>query len=66
MDLTESIAGPERGRKFFPLVMTIFLFIVVSNWLGILPGFGTIGRIETVDELVHHREAALGEGEHLD
>jgi F-type H+-transporting ATPase subunit a len=46
--------------------MTIFLFIVVSNWLGILPGFGTIGRIETVDELVHHREAALGEGEHLD
>ena len=66
MDLTESIAGPERGRKFFPLVMTIFLFIVVSNWLGILPGFGTIGRIETVDELVHHREVALDEGEHLD
>jgi len=66
LDLAENIAGPERARRFFPLVMTIFLFIVVSNWLGILPGFGTIGRIETVEELVHHHEAALDEGEHLD
>ena len=66
LDLSESIAGPERARKFFPLVMTIFLFIVTSNWLGILPGFGTIGRIETVEALVHHREAALDEGERLD
>ena len=66
LDLAENIAGRERARRFFPLVMTIFLFIVVSNWLGILPGFGTVGRIETVDELVHHHEAALDEGEHLD
>lgn len=66
LNLSESIAGPKYARKFFPLVMTIFLFIVTSNWLGILPGFGTIGRIETVEALVHHREAALDEGEHLD
>ncbi|CAI8008294.1 ATP synthase subunit a, chloroplastic [Geodia barretti] len=41
LDLCERIAGAQRARRFFPLVMTIFLFIMVSNWVGILPGFGT-------------------------
>ena len=56
LNLTESVAGRERGRRFFPLVMTIFLFIVTANWLGILPGFSTIGRVETPEEVVHHLE----------
>ena len=66
LKLSVEVAGPERARRFFPLVMTIFLFIVTSNWLGILPGFGTIGRIESVDDFKHHHEANLKEGEHLD
>ena len=56
LNLSESIAGPERARRLFPLVMTIFLFIVIANWIGILPGFGTIGRIEPPEEVVHERE----------
>ena len=60
LGLTESIAGPERAARFFPLVMTIFIFIVTANWMGILPGFGTIGRIESVEEVVHHLEKAEG------
>ena len=67
LGLAESVAGPERARRFLPLVMTIFIFIVAANWLGILPGFGTIGRIETVQEVVHHAEAkAEKDGEHAD
>lgn len=58
LDLAESIAGPRHVRRFFPLVMTIFLFIVTANWLGILPGFGTIGWVESDEELVHHAEQA--------
>ncbi len=54
--LAESVAGPERARRFLPLVLTIFLFIVTSNWLGILPGFGTIGKVETAEEVIHHAE----------
>ena len=54
LSLAESIAGRERARIFFPLVMSIFLFIFVANWLGILPGFGTVGRIETAEEVAHH------------
>ncbi|MFQ5934550.1 MAG: F0F1 ATP synthase subunit A [Dehalococcoidia bacterium] len=56
LNLAESVAGPGRARRFFPLVITIFLFIVTANWIGILPGFGTIGRIESAEEIVHHLE----------
>lgn len=33
----------KRARMFFPIVGTIFLFILFSNWLGLLPGTGSIG-----------------------
>jgi len=40
--MTEDLAH-SRAAAFFPLIMTFFLFIITSNWLGLLPGFGTIG-----------------------
>jgi F-type H+-transporting ATPase subunit a len=42
--LTTSVAG-LRGKKFFPIVATIFLFVLFSNLLGLIPGFGPIGII---------------------
>jgi F-type H+-transporting ATPase subunit a len=44
LDLVESVGG-SRGRQFFPLVATIFIFLVVSNWMGIMPGFASVGLI---------------------
>lgn len=38
----------KKTRLFFPLVATLFLFILANNWLGLLPGTGTIGFYETV------------------
>ena len=32
------ITGPE-GRAFFPFIATIFLYILVSNLIGLMPGF---------------------------
>ncbi len=67
LDLAVSIAGRENARRFFPLVMTIFLFIVTANWMGVLPGFGTIGRFEPAEDVIHHAEkAAESTGEHAD
>ncbi|KKS71093.1 MAG: ATP synthase subunit a [Candidatus Daviesbacteria bacterium GW2011_GWA2_42_7] len=40
--MTEDIAQ-SRAKVFFPYLMTFFLFIITANWLGLLPGFGTIG-----------------------
>lgn len=33
----------ERSLKCFPLVATFFIFILLSNWFGLLPGTGSIG-----------------------
>lgn len=44
--LVTDIAG-DRGRRFFPIVATIFLFVLLSNWIGLLPGVGPIGVHET-------------------
>jgi F-type H+-transporting ATPase subunit a len=33
----------EKTDTFFPVVCTFFLFILTSNWLGLLPGVGSIG-----------------------
>lgn len=41
VNVVEQTMG-KRGRRFVPLIATSFLFILFSNWLGILPGVGTI------------------------
>lgn len=41
--LVESIVGAKKARVFFPLLTTFFLFILFSNWSGLIPGVGTIG-----------------------
>ncbi|MBU0646127.1 F0F1 ATP synthase subunit A [Patescibacteria group bacterium] len=33
----------KRANAFLPIVGTIFLFILFSNWLGLIPGTGSIG-----------------------
>jgi len=37
-DLVTETMGPE-GRKFFPLIATLGLYILASNLLGLFPGF---------------------------
>jgi len=36
--LTRDTLG-DKSRKLFPLVTTLFLFIVLCNWIGLIPGF---------------------------
>lgn len=36
------------SKKYFPLLATIFIFIITNNWLGLIPGVGTIGIHEIV------------------
>ncbi len=42
-DMLEGIVGPHMVARAFPLLATLFLFILASNWFGLLPGVGTIG-----------------------
>jgi len=41
-DFFASIMG-HQTKKVFPLIASFFLFIILANWMGLLPGFGTIG-----------------------
>ena len=44
LDLVQSVTQDRKqALKFFPLIATIFLFVLFSNWAGLLPGLGTIG-----------------------
>ncbi len=44
IDFMETFAGDRAiVRKFLPLVGTIFVFVLLSNWAGTLPGVETIG-----------------------
>lgn len=33
----------KQAQKVFPLIMTLFIFIILSNWVELVPGLGTIG-----------------------
>ena len=42
-EFLESIIGPQLVQRTFWFFATIFIFILASNWIGLLPGVGTIG-----------------------
>jgi F-type H+-transporting ATPase subunit a len=42
-------AGEKNGRRFFPVIMTIFTFIWIANWMALLPFFNAIGTVEKVN-----------------
>ncbi len=55
LDLVDGVTGNrEQTRRFFPLVATIFIFVILINWVEVVPGLGTVG----VEE-IHHGEKVL-------
>ena len=47
----EGIVGPKIAPAAFPLLATIFIYVTISNWFGLLPGVGTIGYSEHLGAL---------------
>src|SRR3989339_240127 len=55
LNLADSVTQDRRqSKKFFPIVATIFIFVILTNWVEVVPGLGTIGIFE-----VHHGEQVL-------
>ena len=42
-DFLEGIIGPHLVKRTFWFFATIFIFILAANWVGLIPGVGTIG-----------------------
>lgn len=46
-DFVKDVIGTDRDtEKVFPIAFTFFAFILLSNWLGLIPGIGSIGIYE--------------------
>ena len=41
-NFTANIAGP-KAREFFPYFMSFVLIILISNWMGLIPGYDSVG-----------------------
>ncbi len=52
-DLFEPIVGKKAFPAAFPLLVTFFIFILLQNWAGLLPGVGTVGWGHDVDGKFH-------------
>lgn len=47
--LAKSTAGPN-AKKIFPLMATIFLFLLIANWIKLLPGAESVGLMHCAHE----------------
>ncbi len=52
-NLTELVAGTKWTPRFFAIVATIFFYVLVSNWFGLIPGLTAFGLCEE-----HHTQQA--------
>jgi len=44
--VVETLESKTLAKKYFPVLMTIFLSLLVMNWVGLLPGVTSIGLYE--------------------
>lgn len=51
--IADVLESKERARRYFPIIMTIFLFILAMNWLGLFPGVTSIGFFEGHGDEAH-------------
>lgn len=51
LEISDSVTDSrKKSIKFFPIIFSIFIFILLNNWLGIFPGIGSIGKLEPSHE----------------
>ncbi|HKM40499.1 MAG: F0F1 ATP synthase subunit A [Patescibacteria group bacterium] len=50
LNLSDQVTGSRKvSLKVLPIVLSFFFFILLNNWLGLLPGIGSIGKIVMED-----------------
>ncbi len=50
LSIIESVTtDAKQARLFFGAITTIFLFVLLNNWAGLIPGVGAIGIVEEAE-----------------
>jgi len=72
LNFAVNLAGSKKAKEFFPLFMTVILFVLVANWMELIPGVDSIGiwewkpHLEAVREVeAEGLEEGTSEFEHL-
>lgn len=60
LEIMEPIIGKKLIKKVFPLLITLFVFILINNWSGLLPGVGSFGHF-VPDHLITADQASVAE-----
>ena len=56
LNLADSVTQDRKqSKKFFPIVATIFIFVILTNWVEVVPGLGTIG----INEELHGKQVLV-------
>jgi F-type H+-transporting ATPase subunit a len=58
LNFVKGVAGEKQARTLFPVVATIFLYVLTNAWLALLPFFNTIGINEPNGVVVPYFRAA--------
>ncbi len=46
LGISQQVGGERNGKKFFPFVFTIFIFLLIGNWFALFPWNNVIGPVE--------------------
>lgn len=60
LNFSGSVLGPEMARKAFPIVATIFFFVLFNAWLGLLPFYQFLGFVDGENQIKVHLLRAAG------
>lgn len=52
-NMTSVFGSEKKALKYFPFITTLVVFILISNWIGILPGIGVFGMWHEVEGVRH-------------
>ncbi len=51
LGIFDSVTGNrKKSMQFAPFVLSFFFFVLINNWLGLIPGVGSIGQVAKIGE----------------
>ena len=61
-NFSTNLAGSKKAKQFFPLFFTLILYILVANWIELIPGVDSIGFYEWLPHLKAEQAVQTKEG----
>jgi len=60
LNFVEGVVGREMGRKVFPMIATIFLFVLFNAWLSLFPLYPSLGFLNDEGQIKVHLLRSAG------